>query len=118
MERSGKKMDKVRRQPRADAGIDRERVIATLTAHQTELHRRGVLHVALFGSIARGEGKRTSDIDILIDLDPQAPIGLFEYVGITQYLTDLFPVRVDIANRSSLKPLVRPSIERDALYAF
>jgi uncharacterized protein len=89
-----------------------------LRAHQEELRRRGVHHAALFGSLARGKSKRTSDIDILIELDPQAPVGLFEYVGITQYLADLFPVRVDIANRSSLKPLVRPSIERDALYAF
>jgi predicted nucleotidyltransferase len=111
-------MSEVQRQRRANAGIDREEIIATLQAHQTELRRRGVCHAALFGSIARGEGTRTSDIDILIELDPQAPIGLFEYVGITQYIADLFPVGVDIANRSSLKPLVRPSIERDALYAF
>ncbi len=60
---------------------------------------------------ARAERRR-------IELDPEAPVGLFEYVGITQYLADLFPVRVDVANRSSLKPLVRPSFERDALYAF
>jgi uncharacterized protein len=72
----------------------------------------------LFGSLARGESKRASDIDILIELDPQAPVGLFEYVGITQYLADLFPVRVDVAKRGSLKPLVRPNVERDALYAF
>jgi uncharacterized protein len=111
-------MSEVQHQPRADTGIDREEILATLRAHQAELHRRGVRHAALFGSIARGEGKRTSDIDILIELDPQAPVGVFEYVGITQYLTDLFPVRADIANRGSLKPLVRLSIERDALYAF
>jgi len=105
---------------RASAGvtIDRERIIATLRAHQAELRRRGVRHAALFGSVARGEGKRTSDIDILIELDREVPVGIFEYVGITQYLADLFPVRVDVANRSSLKPLVRPSIERDAVYAF
>jgi predicted nucleotidyltransferase len=71
----------------------------------------------LLGSIARG-GKRTSDIDIVIELDPHAPVGLFGYVCITQYLSDLFPVRVDVANRRSLKPLVRPTIERDAIYAF
>jgi predicted nucleotidyltransferase len=111
-------MNNVRHQASAKTGIDRERIIATLRAHQAELRRRGVRRAALFGSIARGEGKRTSDIDILVELDPQAPIGLFEYVGIVQYLTDLFLVRVDIANRSSLKPLVRPSIERDAIYAF
>jgi predicted nucleotidyltransferase len=111
-------MNEVQHPSRAGAGIDREEIIATLRAHQAELRRRGVRHAALFGSLARGENKRTSDIDILIELDPQAPVGLFEYVGITQYLEDLFPVRVDVANRSSLKPLVRPSVERDALYAF
>jgi uncharacterized protein len=111
-------MSEVQHQPRAGAGIDREEIIATLRAHQAEVRRRGVRHAALFGSLVRGESKRTSDIDFLIELHPQAPIRLFEYVGITQYLADLFPVRVDVANRSSLKPLVRPSVERDALYAF
>jgi hypothetical protein len=111
-------MNKVKYQVGPDTGIDRERIIATLQAHETELHRRGVRHAALFGSIARGEGKRTSDIDILIELDPQAPVRLFEHVGITQYLADLFPARVDVANRSSLKPLVRRTIEPDAIYAF
>ena len=109
--------EKVRR-GRPNTGAGRDEVIATLRAHQVELRKRGVRHAALFGSIARGEGKRTSDIDILIELDPQAPIGLFEYVGITQYLADLFPFRVDVANRSGLKPPVRPAIERDAIYAF
>src|SRR5215469_3384377 len=111
-------MSGVHRRARGHTGIDRERVIATFRAHQTQLSRRGVRHAALFGSIARDEGKRTSDIVILIELDPEAPMGLFDYVAITQYLADLFPFRVDIANRSSLKPLVRPTIERDAIYAF
>src|ERR1700724_2694669 len=104
-------MSEVQHRHRAGAGTDRERILATLRAHQAELRRRGVRHAALFGSFARGESKRTSDVDILIELDPQAPVGLFEYVGITQYLADLFPVRVDVANRSSLKPLVPPSVE-------
>jgi uncharacterized protein len=111
-------MSEVQHHARADVGIGREEIIARLRAHRAELHRRGVRHAALFGSIARDEGKIASDIDILIELDPQAPVGLFEYVGITQYLADLFPIRVDVANRSSLKPLVRPTIERDAIYAF
>jgi uncharacterized protein len=110
-------MSKVRRGS-PNPGVGREEVMATLRAHQAELHKRGVRHAALFGSVARGEGKPTSDLDILIELDPAAPVGLFKYVGITQYLADLFPVRVDVANRSSLKPLVRPTIERDAIYAF
>jgi len=98
--------------------MNREQVIATLRAHERELRQRGVLHAALFGSVARGEEKPASDIDILIDLAPEAAVGLFEYVGIEQYLTDLLASRVDVANRSSLKAFVRPSAERDAVYAF
>ncbi|MBV8357662.1 MAG: nucleotidyltransferase family protein [Deltaproteobacteria bacterium] len=98
--------------------MNREQVIAILRAHERELRRRGVRHAGLFGSVARNESKRASDIDILIELEPDAQIGVFEYVGITQYLADLFPNHVDVANRGSLKTLVRPSIERDAMYAF
>lgn len=98
--------------------MNREQVIATLRSHEQELRHRGVLHAALFGSVARNEARRGSDIDILIETDPDAPVGVFEYVGITQYLADLFPNRVDVANRKGLKALVRPSAERDAIYAF
>lgn len=98
--------------------MDRDLVIATLRSHEQELRRRGVQHAALFGSLARDKAGPASDIDMLIDIEPHAPIGVFEYVGITQYLSDLFPNRVDVANRQSLKAVVRPGAERDAIYAF
>lgn len=82
--------------------MNREQVIATLCVHETELRRRGVMHAALFGSVARNEAMPTSDIDIMIALEPEAPVGLFEYVDITQYLADLFPNHVDVANRGRL----------------
>jgi predicted nucleotidyltransferase len=98
--------------------MNSEQVIATLRAHERDLRNRGVLHAALFGSIARGDAKLASDIDIMVDIDPEANIDLFDYVGIMHYLTELFPVPVDVANHKTLKPLVRPSAERDAVYAF
>ena len=67
---------------------------------------------------ARGENRPGSDIDIMVEIAPHAPIGLFEYVAITQYLADLFPEQVDVANRTKLKAFVRPTAERDAIYAF
>ena len=51
-----------------------------LKAHEAELRRRGVTRAAVFGSVARGEAGASSDVDILIDLDPGKPIGLFDYV--------------------------------------
>lgn len=98
--------------------MNREQVIATLRAQEQELRHRRVLHAALFGSLARGGATPANDIDILIELEPDAPIHLFDYIGITHYLADLVPARVDVANRSSLKPHVRPGAERDAVYAF
>jgi predicted nucleotidyltransferase len=100
------------------ARMRRDDVIAKLKENEAALRAQGVRHAALFGSCARGDDRPDSDIDIMIDIAPDAPVGLFEYIAITQYLADLFPVRVDVANRSSLKPFVRPSAEREAVYAF
>jgi predicted nucleotidyltransferase len=98
--------------------MDQAQIIATLRAHEHELRHRGIRHAALFGSVARGEAKPSSDIDILIDVDPEAPIGVFEYVELTEFIGDLFPVRVDVANRAKLKAYVRPQAEREAVFAF
>lgn len=93
-------------------------MLAVLSAHADELRRRGILHAALFGSVARGDATSESDIDILVDVDPAAHIGLFGYVAVAQYLEDLFPIRVDVANRKTLKDAIRPSVLKDAVYAF
>jgi predicted nucleotidyltransferase len=98
--------------------VDRNTIIATLKAREADLRQRGVRHIALFGSAARGDTTDASDIDILVDLQPDAPIGVFEYVDLTQFIEDLFPVPVDVANHARLKPHVRPSAEREAVYAF
>ena len=74
--------------------------------------------IALFGSAARGEARPNSDIDLMVELDDAVPVGVFEYVSLVQYLEDLFPNRVDVANHKRMKLLVRPAAERDAVYAF
>jgi uncharacterized protein len=98
--------------------MNRDEIISRLRGCEAELRAKGVAHAALFGSIARGEQKPGSDIDIMVEIAPDANIGLYQYVGIVNFLEDLFPARVDVANREGLKPLVRPSAERDAIYAF
>ena len=101
-----------------NGSMKREDIIATLKQNEAALRARGVAHAALFGSRARGDDSPNSDIDIMIEIAPDAPVDLFEYVAITQYLADLFPIRVDVADRSQLKPFVRPSAEKSAVYAF
>lgn len=98
--------------------MTRDRIIQVLKDAEGELRALGVSRAALFGSVARGDENSDSDIDIMVELTQDAGISLFDYVGIVQYLEDLFPQRVDVANRAGLKPLVRPHAERDAVYAF
>jgi len=98
--------------------MDRQDVIATLRRHKDELNRQGVAHLALFGSVARGEAQSNSDIDILIDLDPEAHLSVFDYVGLKDYIAGLFETPVDVVNRAGLKPYVKPAALNDAIYAF
>ena len=98
--------------------MDRSHVIATLQANQAALQQLGVRHAALFGSVARGEARPGSDVDIMVDIDPEIGLGVFEYVGIVQALESLFSGRVDVSNRQAQKDHVRASAERDAVYAF
>jgi predicted nucleotidyltransferase len=98
--------------------MKRDEALQKLKEAEADLRAQGVAHAALFGSVARGENRPHSDIDIMVEIAPEARIGLFQYVGIVQHIERLFTVPVDVANREGLKPLVRPSAERDAVCAF
>jgi predicted nucleotidyltransferase len=98
--------------------MTREEVLQVLKDHEAELKKRGVAHAALFGSLARGQAGPKSDIDIMVELDPRAHVGLWGYAAVVEYVRSLFERPVDVAQRLGLRRHVRPSAERDALYAF
>jgi predicted nucleotidyltransferase len=92
--------------------------IAILQEHADALRARGVRHAALFGSTARGETGPESDVDIIIELDPDAPIDVFSYVGLKTFIAELFDGPVDVVHRDALKPRLRDAATADAIYAF
>ncbi len=94
-----------------------EQVLSTLRAHKAGLRRRGVIHAAVFGSTARGEATAASDVDIVVDIDPERSLGVFEFVSITRYLQELIP-RADVVERKALKPRVRERVVEEAVDAF
>jgi uncharacterized protein len=98
--------------------MEKQDILAKLRENEAPLKARGVVHAALFGSHARGEARPGSDIDILIDIDPDAPVGVWEYAGLKTYIAALFDGPVDVVEREALKPYVRPMAEGDAVYAF
>jgi predicted nucleotidyltransferase len=90
----------------------------TLRRSEHALRGRGVKHAALFGSVARGDHRPDSDIDIMIEIDTDARITVFEYVDLKEYIAGLFDGPVDVVNRDGLKSHVRPAALSDAIYAF
>jgi uncharacterized protein len=98
--------------------MTREEIIEKLKAREADLRAQGVAHAALFGSIARGEERLDSDIDILVDLDPAIVVTIFDYVGVKDFIADMFDRPVDVVSSESLKPGLRPQATADAIYAF
>ena len=95
-----------------------DNVLDTLRTHESELRRLGVSHAAVFGSVARGEARVDSDIDVLVELDRDRPLGIFEYARLKIYINEILNGAGDVVNRRALKPLLRDSILHDAVHAF
>ncbi|ARN81434.1 nucleotidyltransferase family protein [Methylocystis bryophila] len=98
--------------------MDRQAIIERLRAGEFDLRARGVVHAALFGSRARGDNPADSDIDIMIEIEPEKTPDLYAYVGLKSYIAALFPEPVDVVDRNGLKPFIKPVVESEALYAF
>ncbi|MDO9707777.1 nucleotidyltransferase family protein [Paracraurococcus lichenis] len=98
--------------------MDVAAVIATLRAHRPELEAMGIAHAGVFGSVARGEAGPGSDIDILVEFAPGQPGDIYAYVGVQEQVASLFPGRVDVVDRGSLRPRLRGHVLADLIHAF
>jgi hypothetical protein len=67
-----------------------EEVNKLLRQQKVELAKKyGVKEIAVFGSFVRGEQKVNSDIDILVDFEPEASIGFFKFLELEEYLENI-----------------------------
>lgn len=96
--------------------MDREQIIETLQASRTLLEQYSVRSISIFGSAVRGESAPGSDVDILVEFDSDAEIGLFEFVDLKNSLSDLLGIPVDLATPDSLHPALKDDILREALH--
>jgi len=95
--------------------LNKNEILETLRAHRDELRQRfGVKSLAVFGSVARGEARPDSDVDILVEFEGRATFD--RYMGLKFFLEDLLGRRVDLVTRKALKPRMRPFVEREAIY--
>jgi uncharacterized protein len=98
--------------------MDKGNVIQTLRAHELELKAAGIVHLRLFGSVARGEASSRSDIDLMADFDSSRRFTLVSMAHIENRLTDILGVKVDLAPADSMKESIRERAVREAVLAF
>lgn len=73
-----------------------------------------VKRLGIFGSVARGEEKKKSDIDVMVEFT--APIGFFEFVELEKKLGRIFKKKVDLVSRKGLKPAARKKAFKETVY--
>jgi predicted nucleotidyltransferase len=89
-----------------------------LAAEEPEHRRRGVRHLAVFGSIARGDDRPDSDVDVAVEIEAGRSFSLIRMEETRLSLEDALRRRVDLGEIESFRPPVRVAFEREKVAIF
>ncbi|MXY99365.1 nucleotidyltransferase family protein [Candidatus Poribacteria bacterium] len=84
----------------------------TLLSHQNTLRKYGVKRFGFFGSYVKDTAHSESDIDLLVELEE---VSFDRYMDLRIFLEDLFQKKIDLVISDSLKPRLRPRIEKEII---
>jgi len=94
----------------------KDNILNTLKAHKQEFSKFGIRNVGLFGSYLRGEQTPKSDIDLLIDFDPDQE-NFDNYMAVYDIFERLFKnEKVEVVTTNGLSPYIGPKILKEVLY--
>jgi len=83
-----------------------DEILHTLRRHLPQLQEEyGVRSLWLFGSYVRGEQRKRSDLDMLVELDNRS-LSLLKFIGLENHLGDLLKIKVDLVEKDILKPAI------------
>ena len=98
--------------------MNKNDVISTLEAIRPVLQAEGVLHLSMFGSQARGDSRPDSDLDILIEIEPERRFSILDLVGVEHLVGDATGIPANAFMRRSLDESFLRSISPDAIVVF
>ena len=93
--------------------LTREKVIALLRAAEPEIRQFGVRRLALFGSVARGEARPDSDVDLLVEF-ARGQKSFDRFMALSDLLERLLGCRVELVTLEALSPFIGPHILAEA----
>ncbi|MFO0838147.1 MAG: nucleotidyltransferase family protein [Phycisphaerae bacterium] len=81
--------------------------------------RHHVRELCVFGSVARGDARPDSDVDLLVEFERSARVGFIALARLTRELEELFQRRVDVVTKNGLHPRIRDAVlaEAEVLFA-
>ena len=86
---------------------------ARLAACADQVHAFGVVRLALFGSVLRGEPSPASDVDLLVEFAPGEK-SFDRFMALADFLEALFGRRVELVTPEALSPFIGPRILSEA----
>jgi uncharacterized protein len=98
--------------------MTRDEAVTEIACRSKALRARGAASAYVFGSTAKSMATERSDLDIFIDLVPGKKFSLIDLAGIQNYLENELKIPVDVTTRSSLHPMLKSDIEREAIQAY
>ncbi|MBL8190024.1 MAG: nucleotidyltransferase family protein [Acidobacteria bacterium] len=94
--------------------LARKEIFDILEQNREQIRSFGVRQLGLFGSFARGENTESSDLDFLVEFETKS---FDAYIGLKQFLEELFGRRVDLVLPNTIKPRLRNRILTETVYA-
>lgn len=94
-----------------------EEIKSILTEHRTEVSQKyKISEIGIFGSFVRGEQKKRSDIDILVEFDEENIPSLLKLIEMERYLQRLLRKKVDLVMKSGIRPELKSRILKEVIY--
>jgi len=97
--------------------VSKELILSEIKQQRKKLQNHGIARIGLFGSYAREEQTEKSDIDILIEFEPEKE-NFDNYMTVYDLLENLFSnKKVEVVTKNGLSPYIGPKILKEVIYA-
>ena len=98
--------------------LKRDEILASLRRLESQLRGKGITHLAIFGSRARGDQRPESDLDVLVDIEDGIKFSLLDLIGISHIIGDELGIPANMFMRRSLEKKMAQTIEPDIIEIF